>query len=484
MGGFKVPAFEDVLYMKLRVLLSSIAFLIGFAFVTFSQDRGVAETADRYLTVRTDMGGFSGAVLIAKDGAVLLRKGYGFADVERRIPYTPETRHEVASISKMFTSAAVLRLRDAGKVDLDDPICRYLDDCPASWTAITIRHLMNHTSGIPDYEEKLGLGSDKYLEFMTRPEASRQIVENAKKLPLDFKPGEKFNYSNTGYIILSCVVQKAAGMDFADYVENQILLPAGMKHSGVIRPGKLPKGLALPYTRPDLGWEKTLAGIPLTDGHLKRLPQLSLTPPEGDAWLYTTVDDLFHWSLIMDDGGKMFTKRDLTEIFTPGKENYGYGWFVGKGFDRVRYRHNGALPGYYSDFIKFPDDKITIILFSNLDRSRLQAIARDISAIVLGTPYDMPIRGTVVKLTAGQIAKLEGTFKTTDGRLLTIKNGPDVLTAKLEGRFTAGLIPLSPTEFYFPLGDGKAVFAIGQNGTAETVNLRYSGEDHVATRVN
>ena len=101
------------------------------------------------------------------------------------LPFTPETRHEVASVSKMFTSAAAIRLRDAGKLKLDDPICKYLDDCPEIWQPITVKQLMNHTSGIPDYEEKLDLGSERYLAFMTQRDATRQIVENAKKLPLD-----------------------------------------------------------------------------------------------------------------------------------------------------------------------------------------------------------------------------------------------------------------------------------------------------------
>src|SRR5262249_35418314 len=216
---------------------SSISIFLFFFIVatqlTFGQTKGVANSIDQYLSARTNLGRFSGAVLIAKDGKTVFRKAYGFADVEKQIPYTLETPQDVASVTKMFTAMAALKLRDQGKLRLDDSICNYLGDCPEIWKLITIRHLMRHTSGIPDYEEKLELGSDKYLAFMTQPDATAKIFESAKKLPLDFKPGEKFSYSNTGYIVLGYLIQKVSGQPFGDFVKKAILQPAGMKHSGM-----------------------------------------------------------------------------------------------------------------------------------------------------------------------------------------------------------------------------------------------------------
>lgn len=467
--------------MRMRKLFPAFLALILFALPVFAQTQDIAGAVDRYLSIRAEMGRFSGAALIAQDGKIILRKGYGFADVEKRIPYTPETQHEVASISKMFTAMAALKLRDQGKLQLTDSICKYLEGCPEIWQPVTVQHLMRHTSGIPDYEEKLELASDKYLEFMTKPNASARIFEDAKKLPLDFKPGEKFHYSNTGYVILSYIVQKAAGKPFEEFVTKTILQPAGMKSSGVFGYGT-PKNLAHGYTHGDIGWEKTLAGAPLTGGHLKKIPQLPLKPLAGEANLYTTVDDLYRWSQVMD-GSKLVPAEEVAEVFTPGLENYGYGWFIDRGFERKRMSHTGGLPGYISDFVKFPDDKITIILFSNLYTARLGRIRRDVTAIVLGKPYDLPVRGKVIKLTAEQIAKLEGDYKMTDGAVLTIRNAPDYLTAEIKGRYQAGLIPLSPTEFYMPLADGKAIFTLDANGRAAKVNMRYSGEDHLGERV-
>jgi CubicO group peptidase (beta-lactamase class C family) len=443
-----------------------------------SQVSDVAAKADQYLTIRSEMGNFSGAVLIAKDNKVLFRKGYGYADVEKRIPFTPEKQHEVASVSKMFTAMAALKLRDAGKLQLDDSICKYLDDCPTIWQPITVDELIHHTSGIPDYEEALELGSKAYMDFMMSPDAMKRIVAEARTKPLDFPPGTKFHYSNTGYDLLSYVVQRAAGRPFADYVTSTLLKPAGMTHSGVISVN-LPVSLAAGYTWGDLGWDRIVGGEPL-EKHAERVGDLPLTQPDGDAWLFTTVDDLYKWSKLMD-GSKLVPSRDVATVFKPGIDGYGFGWFIDQAYNRPRYSHTGALPGRLTYFAKFPSDSVTIIIVANVDHGRMSSVSRELSQITLGEPYDLPVRGKVVELTPDQLAPLVGEYKTADGRVLTV-SVEKMLMAKLSGRYTAGLIPLSPTEFYFPLGEGRAIFTLGPDGRATEVNMRYSGADHIARR--
>ncbi len=311
----------------------SLLLVLSLALASASRSAAPASVADalgRYLSARTELGRFSGAVLVAKGDRVLFRKGYGWADVARRAPYTPETRHAVASITKMFTSMAALKLRDAGKLRLDDSVCAHVAACPEAWKPVTVRHLMRHTSGIPDYEDPLELGSPKYLAVMTQEGTSRRLVDEAKQKPLDFPPGTKFRYSNTGYLVLAQVVEAAAGIPFNTFVTERLLRPAGMTRAGMFDGKTVPDGLATGYTHPDMGWAKLLAGTPLTDGHLVARPRLPLTPPAGDAGLYATVDDLLAWSRAMD-GGALVPKAEADEVFTPGLENYGYGWFVGEG---------------------------------------------------------------------------------------------------------------------------------------------------------
>ena len=456
------------------------AFFAIPAFAAPADDRGA--TADRYLTARTRLGVFNGAVLIAQGDRVLLRKGYGFADVAKRTPYTPETQHAVASITKMFTAMAALELRDAGKLDLEGPISRWVEECPASWNAIRITDLIHHTSGIPDYEERLDINSDAYLAFMTRPEATAEILKRARIDTLDFAPGTKFSYSNTAYILLASIVERAAGMPFAEYLQKKLIDPAGMKTAGMFGGPRAPRSLDTPYTHGDLGWEKVLGGFDLA-ANLQPRPRLALTPPAGDAGLFATVDDLLQWSRAMD-GGRLFSRARVKEALTPGKGNYAFGWFADTAFGAWRVRHNGILPGSVSDFIRFPDQKITIVLFSNDDRTRMSRLARDLSAIIMGKPWDMPVEGHVVALDTTLVPRLRGAYRTENGDTLMIGRDPDFMTASIRNRYTAGLIPMGRLEFYMPLTDGRATFTLDDRRQAAAVNLRYSGEDHRATRID
>jgi CubicO group peptidase (beta-lactamase class C family) len=450
-----------------------------------AQAPDVAATIDRYLTARSELGRFNGAVLVAQEGRIIFRKGFGFADVEQRLPYTADTRQEVASITKMFTSMAALMLRDKGKLDLGYSICSYIDNCPAAWRRVTVQNLMRHTSGIPDYEEKLELFSPKHVEFMIKPDATDIIFADAKKLPLDFKPGEKFNYSNTGYIVLAHIIEKVSGEDYYRFVEKNILKPAGMNSSGMMNSRKPPTGLAAGYSGRNVDWDKFLPGISVTDLGLKKVPRISLEEPAGDAALYSTIDDLYKWSEIMDGKTKLVSEKIAQEVFTPGLDGYGYGWFIDGVFGK-RYSHTGGLPGYVTDFTKLPEKHLTVIVFSNIESVRLSRVRRDVIAIALGMPWDMPVSGNVAALTPDQYAKLFGNFKMADGVVMKIskEDKPNsMLAAELTGQYTAGLIPLSPTEFYMPLAEGRATFTLDETGRAVKINMHYSGEDHIGERI-
>lgn len=437
---------------------------------------------DTYLTARTRLGGFSGAVLFAEGGKLLLRKGYGYADVARHVPYTPDTPQEAASLSKMFTAMAAFKLRDQGKLKLDDPICKYLSGCPGAWKTITVDQLIHHTSGIPDYETRLDLGSAGYMKFMQDLEATHRIYADAQRRPLDFAPGTRFSYSNTGYIVLAEVIQSAAGEPFGDYVSATLLKPAHMDHSGMLGTAKRPAHLAQGYTFGTIDWEKLLGGFALDDGTLELVPPLALTPPAGDTWLYTDVDDLYRWSRIMD-GSELVPPAEVREVYKPVRGYYGAGWFIARTGGVLTYEHDGDLPGYVSTFVKLPGSHSTLIVLCNLDRARLDSITTALLAIARGQPYDMPVSGKPVSLSDAELAPLLGEYRTADGAVLTVSRNGRLLNASLPGRYQGDLIPLSPTVSYFPLADGRASFTLGKDGDASSVDLHYDGQEHIAIRI-
>ena len=182
------------------------------------------------------------------------------------------------------------------------------------------------------------------------------------------------------------------------------------------------------------------------------------------------------------DGDGLLPAARTHEALTPGLGDYAAGWWIDRAFDRARQRHGGILPGALASFVRFPDDSVTIVVVTNQDRARLEKIVRDLSAIALGQPFDLPVRGRLATLAPADYARLEGDYDLGDGRTYVVRKDEDLLTVHLEGRFTAGLIPLGPADFYFPLGDGRASFALGADGRASAINLRYDGLDHRGTR--
>ncbi len=339
----------------MKVVLACLLIFLSLGVLASSNDPSLE--IDAMLSRLTNSGRFSGAVLIARGGKILLRKGYGFANRAKRIPFTPVTRHHVASISKMFTAMTVLKLRNQNSLKLKTSICAYLEQCPKTWQAVTVGHLLRHTSGIPDYEEKLGLYSKAYLEFMTRKDATERILLQARKNNLEFRPGTRFRYSNTGYVLLSSIVEKVSGMPFNQAVHELVIKPAGLKNTGMFEAGMT--GVSSGYTQ---NW--TI------------IPKLALMPPAGDAALVSTLDDLYRWSELMD-------ARENGEVFKPGLGGYGYGWFIDTRFGRKRYIHTGELPGYRTVLIKYPGEKLTIILFCNQDHSPLETVSREMSKLLL-----------------------------------------------------------------------------------------------------
>jgi CubicO group peptidase (beta-lactamase class C family) len=306
------------------------------------------------------------SLLVSKDGKTVLVKGYGLANVEHQVPVKPETVFQSGSVGKQFTAAAVMMLAEEGKLGLDDYLRQYLTNAPPSWTNIRVRHLLTHTAGLGDYPSGFNFRRD-YTE-----DELFSLLMNA---PLAFQPGEKWNYSNVGYMVLGILIRKVTGNFYGDFLKDRIFEPLGMTTARVISEADIVPNRA--------------AGYRLVKGQLKNQEWVSPTVnTTADGALYLTVYDLAKWDAALYTE-KLLKKTSLDQMWSPvvlndGKPHpYGFGWFVVEVQGHRLIHHGGAWQGFHSSIQRYVDDKLTVIAFVNLAGANLDKIARGVASIYI-----------------------------------------------------------------------------------------------------
>lgn len=322
---------------------------------------------DAWLNQQGKDGNFSGSVLVACQGDVLLSQGYGLADREQNIPNTPQTRFRLGSITKQFTAMAILILEARGKLDVKDPICNYIADCPSTWEGITIDHLLTHTSGIPDL-----ISLPDYRSTLTTPSPPKQTIARFKDFPLDFQPGEKWSYSNSGYIVLGYIIEKVSGQSYEDFLQQSIFTPLNLRDTGY-----------------DHNSSSLAVGYPDRNSTLPA-EFIDMSIPYAAGALYSTVEDLYRWEQALSTE-QLVPQVYLDEMFTPHaaiRENwgwaYGYGWFIGEERGRPFNFHRGEIPGFTTIIARYPDDQVTIIVLSNQENTDVELIQDFLSKKIFG----------------------------------------------------------------------------------------------------
>ena len=439
-----------------------------------------ASRMQQYMAAREAIGQFSGAVLVAHNGKILLDKGYGFASIEQAVPATSQTKFAAASLTKQFVAFAIQQLRDAHKLALTDSICRFVDSCPVAWKPVTLAHLIHHTSGIPDYESALDIGSLAYARYMLAPNTADSIVAAARGKPLDFASGAKFSYSNTAYILLAKVIERVSGVSFADYMRANVFAPLGMRSTGIFPASRNVPGLAYGYVpMEDVPLNTIVAGLTLRGGPFVQTPVADMAGAHGDGGMYTTVGDLYKWDQALYDPKRA---TDVAEIFRPGLSGYGFGWFVDSGFGMTRQWHTGQVPGFLSRIERFPSEKLFVVTMTNTMNSRLSNINRDLEAIALGKPYDLPRSHRIIARDSTNESRLTGNYTLPDGQVVHCESGDRYLEISIKGRFTAGLLPEGPRLFYVPFFEGTVRFDGAAGRPATILVMHYEGIDRVARR--
>ncbi len=288
---------------------------------------------------------FNGSALVSRDGDLLFAEGIGMADDAKGIPNTPETRFRLASVTKQFTAMAVLMLVSQGLLKTTDPVCDYLESCPGGWDVVTIEHLVSHSSGIANFTDQPGLD-------LSKPATPADTVASVADIPLAFEPGASFAYSNTGYVLLGMVIERASGLDYETFLEQHIFEPLGMADSGYEH-GDTP-GLAVGYAS---AFEQSAA--------------IDMSVPYAAGGLYSTVLDLQRWvdaldaQALVDAAAMQRFVTPLADTTDGGRTGYAYGVSVSEENGHRVVSHSGEINGFSTYVGWYPDDGLTIVLLAN-----------------------------------------------------------------------------------------------------------------------
>ena len=329
------------------------------------------------------------SLAVTVDNELIFTKGYGFSNVELQFPALAESVYEVASITKQFTAMGILLLAQDGKLDLDDPVGKYLPVATHAWDKITLRHLLTHTSGIPDYDDA-GSPLDVRRDY-----TDDELVKLAASLPLKFQPGVRWSYSNTGYVMLGIIIHRVSGQGYNDFLRERIFSRLHMGSTRVISDTDL-----IPYRA---------SGYQLDEGRLKNQDWMSAsTCATGDGGLVSSVVDLAKWDSAIQSG-VLVTPARWKEIFTPATLNsgktfpYGFGWFIREQNAAPYYEHSGHLQGFASHILRFPKARVSVVVLANLSQADPWQIAHGVAGLIrpdLKPPADHPIEDREPAITA------------------------------------------------------------------------------------
>ena len=310
------------------------------------------------------------SVMVIHHGKVLVAKSYGLADVENKIPATPDSNFRLASVSKQFTAMSIMILADEGKLSFDDPITKFFPEFPTYGKNITVRHLLNHTGGLKDYEDIIPKGT-------TIPLVDINVLRLvAQESSTNFPPGTEFKYSNTGFALLALIVEKVSGMTYSAFLQKHIFKPLGMKHTLAYESGI--------STVANRAYGYTLKGDKIT-----RTDQSVTSSVLGDGGIYSSVNDLYYWDQALYTG-KLVSKKMIEQAFTPGKGTlhdkdvqYGFGWFISEYRGLRNIWHSGNSIGFSTRIERFPDKQFTVIILTNRNNARIAEIPHKIADMYL-----------------------------------------------------------------------------------------------------
>ena len=387
------------------------------------------------------------AVLRGRD--TLVMKGYGMADLENDVPATPATVYRIGSVTKQFTSVAVMQLVEQGKLSLDDDVTKYVPNAPTHGRKILVRHLLNHTSGIPSYTDV----GNSFGRVMRLDLSHDSLLATVKDDSLQFEPGSHFYYNNTGYFLLGMVIERVTGKSYGDYLRDALFAPNGLRSTVYCGNAPLIKRRAR-------GYNGLATGLINADF-------LSMDLPYAAGSLCSSVGDLAVWTRLLHSG-KLVSPGSFASMTTPVKltsgrpMQYGFGLFMDSLGAHRRIHHGGGINGFISELAYYPDDSLTVVVLSNTAPAPSEQIAENVARAAFGMPFaGPPERPADLPIAADEIARLAGNYRVTwpDGskRNARIYAEGTQLMLQVENQPAVRLMKQPASNTYATMGQGRIV---------------------------
>ena len=416
---------------------------------------------------------FMGAVLVAKGDTILLDKGYGAANLDWNIPNTPATRLRIGSLAKQFTAAAILLLEERGKLKLDDSVKTYLPDAPPSWDKITLFNLLTQTSGIHDYTDTPDFGA-----MMKRQMTPEQLIATFRDMPLESAPGEKFSYSNSNYVLLGSVIEKVSAMPYARFLQDNLFTPLGMKDSGHDGAAVLPR---------------RASGYKRKDGAIVNASYIDMSIQYGAGGHYSTTHDLLSWEKALF-GGKVLSPASLKKMTTPFRDargpgapfkgGYGMGVYAGTAADgRREISHSGSDAGFVSVMAAYPDDRLFVIVLSNIESAPFANIASKLTDVAFGKTVILPSERKEVAVDSKLLARYVGRYQVAPTVVTEITAAGGALSMQVDKQPRTPIFPQSDTSFFSRSVDAQVDFQQAGDAPAPAIVLHMYGRDVTWRRI-
>lgn len=427
--------------------------------ITISSAPALSQDVDRMeqiVAAEADTGAFIGNVLVAVDGDIVFENSQGMANYDWQIPNSPNTRFRIGSVTKQFTAASILMLQERGMVDIEAPVATYWPEAPESWEAITVRQLLQHTSGIPNVTSLDGFATMKFL-----PTSPDELIATFSDLPLEFEPGERWSYSNSNYLILTEIVEDVSGLSYAEFVQTNIFDPLGMDSTGVDNNAAVVPHRATGY-------------FPGGEGP-RPADYVNMDIPQGAGALYSTTHDLLRWQQALF-AGEVLEAESVELMTTPGLGNYALGVMIDDNNGRLVW-HGGGIEGFNAWLGHDTSRDITVVVLANQNGGAANNIARDLVAHARGEEVSLPGERARLQLPTETLDEYVGTFAiTADFKIAIFREGETLMT-QATGQGAFPVYAAGDDVFYLEVVAAELHFTRDDDGTVTGLVLHQGGQE-------